>query len=230
MPAVKTPWGIGLGSLEEQGTTLLRVFCLSLHMWSPQSCAHSAQSPHTGRAQPWQLSRARRSFLPLPFCWQAELPASFKGPQTEGTDFLIVTGPCFIPVCLAAALLSALQEAEHLLAMCSSRQQHVRGVERPEESHIPHLLHLLRASHLHVHSPTHTRGMCLVALAFGDVDRSSQTPSSVVTKYVLWMRSLGAKTRVSHWQVPPRALEGESRNIMGQDSIYRSVYRSRSTC
>jgi hypothetical protein len=51
-------------------------------------------------------------------------------------------------VCLAAALLSALQEAEHLLAMCSSRQQHVRGVERPEESHIPHLLHLLRASHL----------------------------------------------------------------------------------
>lgn len=26
MPAVKTPWGIGLGSLEVEGTTLLREF------------------------------------------------------------------------------------------------------------------------------------------------------------------------------------------------------------
>lgn len=100
MPAVKTPWGIGLGSLEVEGTTLLSEFSLCPRICESLSPVPTPSLvPTLGQGTALAVLEGKEEFSSSPFCcWQAVLPASFTGAQTEGTDFLLrVAGPCLIP-------------------------------------------------------------------------------------------------------------------------------------
>lgn len=92
----------------------------------PILCPFS-QVPTCGQGTALAVLQGKEEFSSPLLLLTSKITCFIYGAADRGTDFLIVTGPCLIPVWLAAALLSALQEAEHLLAMCPFRRHRVQG-------------------------------------------------------------------------------------------------------